>query len=127
MRSKYYESVPITSSSIQEYAIPTKIRLLEAHNRSGGNKSFRQIAAEYAPSFGTASRWKEKHRILGSPAFSRTRKLSIWLGKPRKIDDPKTSRLLVDPKRNLVQNQAFKPSYTIMASIQLSAQHNSRF
>lgn len=124
-RSKYHESVTIASNSIKEYATPTKIRLLPALNRSGRNKSFRQLQ-QNIPLHSELRYDGRNNVILGSPAFRRTRKLSIRLARPRKIN-PKTSRLLANPKRTQFKIKRLKSSYTIMASITVRTAQQSKF
>jgi hypothetical protein len=111
-RSTYYPTVPNSSKTTKEYDTPTKTAFYDALDRSGGYKSGRRIAAEYAPSHRTAERWKEERRVLGSPSYRRTRKLSTRLGRPRKIEKA-TSQLLVDPNRNFVRTQTIEAQLNV--------------
>ncbi|KAH7400206.1 hypothetical protein BKA64DRAFT_477306 [Cadophora sp. MPI-SDFR-AT-0126] len=106
-RSNYYPSTPKRSEKSREFNTLAKTRFFDALDRSGGNKSFRQIAAEQRTlSWNSSSMEGTTHRIR-FPSYRRTRKLSKRLGAPRKINQ-KTSRMLVNPVQNPVRTQTLE-------------------
>lgn len=82
-RANYYPSTPKRSEKRHETSTRTRTRFFDALDRSGGRKSRSCIYKEYAGSRGTGARWEEERRLLGSPAYHRTRPQSQKpLGKP---------------------------------------------
>ena len=118
-RSNYYPSTPSGSPKASEYDTLKKSRFFDALDRSGSHKSFRRIAREYAPSLGTAARWKAQRIQLGSPSYRRTRKLAKRLRRPR-IINPSISQVLVSPEKNPHRNQTIESQlkyFNVRASV----------
>jgi hypothetical protein len=105
-RSKYHPSTPKRSQKRHEASSNRKLRFFDALDRSGGRKSFRTLATEYAPSRGTACRWKQERDEMGTPAYHRTRKYSENLGRKPTFTAEK-AKMLVDPK-NPVRDQTYE-------------------
>ena len=106
-RSKYYPSTPKRSQRRREASTSKKSRFFDALDRSGGRKSFRTLAKEYAPSLTTAHRWKTQRQHIGSPSYHRTRRLSEKLGR-RPIVTKDVCQMLIDPRKNPIRDQTYE-------------------
>jgi hypothetical protein len=92
---------PIT---IQEYTTKTRIRFFYNYDNAGNEKKLATIYTEYSITERTVYNWLRQRRELGSPIYSRTRKLSNILGPHQRV--PKdTIQMLKSPSRNLVRDQ----------------------
>jgi hypothetical protein len=105
-RSKYYQSTPKRSEKRHEASTRTRTRFFDALDCSGGRKLQACIYKEYAGSRGTGARWEAERRLLGSPAYYRTRPQSKKpLGKIPTANKA-VYKMLVDPVCNPKQTQS---------------------
>ena len=103
-RSNYYATIKDQSEGRKEVDTPAKTKFYDALDSDSALKSFRQIARETAPSYGTACRWKKERIEIGSPSYRRFRARSENLGRPPIINSSIT-RKLVNSTKNPIRDQ----------------------
>ena len=106
-RSHYYPALLDASQGRHEYNTPAKTRFYNALDQKDASTSFRAFAKRNAPSYTTARRWRDERTLLGSPSYRKARKQSQRIGRPP-IIDPSVSRMLVNPAKNPVREQALE-------------------
>jgi transposase len=106
-RSMSRQTPPPAISRPGDYDTVKKLRFFNAYDTRGPTDSLRSIAREYAPSLSTAHRWLKKRNELGSPAYRRTRKLSVRLGR-RPAVSKEQCQILVSPSKNPVRDQLYE-------------------
>ncbi|KAF2834734.1 hypothetical protein M501DRAFT_1020525 [Patellaria atrata CBS 101060] len=82
-----------------EHNTPQKSRFYDAFDHRPEGQSFKEFCREQNVPETTARRWRQQRDILGSPAFRRTRKLSVRLGRVPKLEKSDVAKL-IDPSQN---------------------------
>lgn len=106
-RSAARATPPPYQSKSTEADTVKKTRFFNVFDKRQSTESIRSIAALFSIDHHTACRWLKQRDILGSPAYRRTRKTSLRLGRKPKLSE-ETCKMLVSLSKNPVRDQLFE-------------------
>jgi len=101
------ESTPPNRIQARESDTVKKTCFFQAYDERDASQSVRSISRDFHITHPTGLKWLRERELFGSPAYRRTRKRSLKLGRPSKIS-AETCKMLVSPSRNPVRNQLYE-------------------
>lgn len=100
-------STPPSRPRACESDTPKTNRFFQAYDTRDASESITSISKDIGITHPTGLKWLRERELLGSPAYRRTRKMSLKLGRRPKVSK-EPCQMLVSPSRNPVRNQLYE-------------------